>query len=85
MNTIESVLDSSRFLRIHRSHIVNVRRIARLWSAAHGQFEVELNLDNVCNPGVPTASASAARYEIHSDDVVDLREGDIAAPACLCR
>ena len=42
MNTIESVLDSDRFLRIHRSHIVNVRRIARLWSIAHGQYTVEL-------------------------------------------
>src|SRR5882724_1705639 len=42
MNTIESVLDSNRFLRIHRSHIVNVRRIAQLWSIAHGQYEVEL-------------------------------------------
>jgi two-component system, LytTR family, response regulator len=42
MNTIESVLDSNRFLRIHRSHIVNVQRIARLWSIAHGQYIVEL-------------------------------------------
>ena len=42
MNTIESVLDSNRFLRIHRSHIVNVRRIARLWPIAHGQYSVEL-------------------------------------------
>jgi two-component system, LytTR family, response regulator len=42
MNTIEGVLDSSRFLRIHRSHIVNVRRIAQLWSIAHGQYSVEL-------------------------------------------
>ena len=42
MNTIEGVLDSNRFLRIHRSHIVNVGRIAQLSSIAHGQFEVEL-------------------------------------------
>jgi two-component system, LytTR family, response regulator len=42
MNTIEGVLDSNHFLRIHRSHIVNVRRIAHLWSIAHGQYEVEL-------------------------------------------
>jgi two-component system, LytTR family, response regulator len=42
MSTIEGVLDSSRFLRIHRSHIVNVRRIAHLWSISHGQYEVEL-------------------------------------------
>jgi two-component system LytT family response regulator len=42
MNTIEAVLDPERFLRIHRSHIVNVRRIAQLWSVAHGQYVVEL-------------------------------------------
>ena len=42
MNTIEAVLDSGRFLRIHRSHIVNVRRIAQLWSIAHGQYVIEL-------------------------------------------
>jgi two-component system LytT family response regulator len=42
MNTVETVLDSGRFLRIHRSHIVNLRRIAQLWSMAHGQYVIEL-------------------------------------------
>jgi two-component system LytT family response regulator len=42
MNTIEGVLDANRFLRIHRSYIVNLRRIAQLWSIAHGQYAVEL-------------------------------------------
>jgi two-component system, LytTR family, response regulator len=42
MNTIETVLDSGHFLRIHRSHIVNLRRISQLWSIAHGQYVVEL-------------------------------------------
>lgn len=42
MNTIDAVLDSGRFLRIHRSHIVNVQRIAQLWSIAHGQYVVKL-------------------------------------------
>ena len=42
MNTIEGVLDADRFLRIHRSHIVNVRQISQLWSVAHGQYVVEL-------------------------------------------
>jgi two-component system LytT family response regulator len=42
MTTIESVLDPERFLRIHRSHIVNVQRIAQLWSLAHGQYLIEL-------------------------------------------
>jgi two-component system LytT family response regulator len=42
MNTVESVLDPERFLRIHRSHIVNIQRIAQLWSMAHGQYLIEL-------------------------------------------
>jgi len=42
MSTIDGVLDPERFLRIHRSHIVNVERIAQLWSLAHGQYVIEL-------------------------------------------
>ena len=42
MNTIETSLDPARFIRIHRSHIVNVQRIKQLWSLAHGQYVVEL-------------------------------------------
>lgn len=42
MNTIEGVLDATRFLRIHRSHILNVRCISQMWSVAHGQFAIEL-------------------------------------------
>jgi two-component system LytT family response regulator len=42
MNTIEASLDPATFVRIHRSHIVNVTRIKQLWSSAHGQYIVEL-------------------------------------------
>ena len=42
MNTIETSLDPARFMRIHRSHIVNVERIKQFWSVAHGQYIVEL-------------------------------------------
>jgi two-component system LytT family response regulator len=42
MNTIEASLDPAMFVRIHRSHIVNVKRIAQLRSSAHGQYIVEL-------------------------------------------
>jgi two-component system LytT family response regulator len=42
MNTLESVLDPARFLRIHRSSIVNVGRITQVWSIAHGQYAIEL-------------------------------------------
>ncbi len=42
MNTIEGVLDPERFLRIHRSHIGNVRRLSQLGSLAHGQSVIEL-------------------------------------------
>lgn len=42
MNTLESSLDPQRFVRIHRSCIVNVERIEQLWTMAHGQYVVEL-------------------------------------------
>jgi two-component system LytT family response regulator len=42
MNTIEASLDPDTFLRIHRSHIVNVRQIKQVWSIAHGQYVLEL-------------------------------------------
>ena len=42
MNTIESSLDPACFVRVHRSHIVNLKRIRQLWSLAHGQYVVEL-------------------------------------------
>lgn len=42
MNTLETSLDPERFVRIHRSHIVNVRHIKQLWTLPHGQCVVEL-------------------------------------------
>jgi len=42
MNAIEASLDASCFVRIHRSHIVNVKRIKQVWTLAHGQYLVEL-------------------------------------------
>jgi two-component system LytT family response regulator len=42
MNAIEASLDPESFLRIHRSHIVNVRRIKQVSPMAHGQYVVEL-------------------------------------------
>ena len=42
MNTIEASLDPSCFVRIHRSHIVNLKRIKQIWTLAHGQYLVEL-------------------------------------------
>lgn len=42
MNTIETSLDPACFVRIHRSHIVNVQRIKQLWSLANGRYIVEL-------------------------------------------
>ena len=42
MNAIEASLDPDTFIRIHRSHIVNVKRIKHMWSMAHGQYIVEL-------------------------------------------
>jgi two-component system LytT family response regulator len=42
MNAIEASLDPKWFLRVHRSHIVNVSRIKQLWSLPHGQYLIEL-------------------------------------------
>jgi len=42
MNTLEKSLDPEFFLRIHRSLIVNVRRIKELQPVAHGEYMVTL-------------------------------------------
>jgi two-component system LytT family response regulator len=42
MNNIEAALDPGCFLRVHRSHIVNVTRIKQVWSLARGQHVIEL-------------------------------------------
>jgi len=42
MNTLEKSLDSEMFLRIHRSVIVNVRRIKELEPVTHGEYLVTL-------------------------------------------
>jgi two-component system LytT family response regulator len=43
MNTLETCLNPERFVRIHRSHIVNLQRIKQLWTLAHGQYVLELS------------------------------------------
>jgi two-component system, LytTR family, response regulator len=42
LSTLEAALDPARFVRIHRSHIVNVHRIRQAWPFSHGQYVVEL-------------------------------------------
>src|SRR5215831_15140147 len=42
MNTIETSLDPERFVRIHRSYMVNLQHIRQLWTLAHGQYILEL-------------------------------------------
>jgi two-component system, LytTR family, response regulator len=42
LSSIERRLDPSRFVRIHRSTIVNVDRIQELQPAFHGEFTVVL-------------------------------------------
>jgi len=42
MNTLEKSLDPDMFLRIHRSVIVNVRRIRELQPAMHGEYVITL-------------------------------------------
>lgn len=43
LTTLERALDPAHFLRIHRSTIVQVPRIAQLVPGAHGEFEVVLH------------------------------------------
>ncbi len=43
MKVLESSLDPARFVRIHRSHIINTGRIVQLWSLARGQYLIELS------------------------------------------
>jgi len=43
MNTIELSLDPERFLRVHRSHIINIQRIKRFCSLQYGLYEFELS------------------------------------------
>ena len=42
MNTLEKSLDPEMFQRIHRSVIVNVRRIKELQPALHGEYVITL-------------------------------------------
>ena len=42
MNTLEKSLDAQLFLRIHRSVIVNVRRIKEMQPVAHGEYVITL-------------------------------------------
>ena len=36
------LLDPERFLRIHRSYIVNFQHIKQMWTLPHGQYILEL-------------------------------------------
>jgi two-component system LytT family response regulator len=42
MNSLENRLDPNKFLRIHRSTIVNVERIKELHPMFHGEYQVIL-------------------------------------------
>jgi two-component system LytT family response regulator len=42
MNTLEKSLDPETFLRVHRSIIVNVRRIKQLQPGVHGEYVITL-------------------------------------------
>jgi two-component system, LytTR family, response regulator len=42
LSQLEAQLDPARFVRIHRSTIVNLERIERLEALTHGEFEVAL-------------------------------------------
>ena len=60
MNTIEAALDSNRLLRIHRSHLVNARKIVVLWSITRRQYVIKLRSGFRLQPW-RTFNGSAAR------------------------
>jgi len=43
IGSMEARLDSSRFVRIHRSVMVNIDRVRELQPAFHGEFAVSLH------------------------------------------
>lgn len=42
MNTLERSLDPELFLRVHRSVIVNIRRLKELLAVSHGEYSITL-------------------------------------------
>ena len=42
MDSIETSLDPERFVRIHRSYIVHIPHIKKVWTLPHGQYLLEL-------------------------------------------
>lgn len=57
MNTLEKSLDPELFLRIHRSIIVNVRRIKELQPVTHGEYVITLSNGCGCNRAACIPSA----------------------------
>jgi two-component system LytT family response regulator len=47
MNALEAKLDPKQFVRIHRSAIVNVERVKKLYPLFRGEYEVVLS-DDTC-------------------------------------
>ena len=45
LNTLEKSLDPETFLRVHRSVVVNVKRIKALEAGAHGEYVITLHND----------------------------------------
>lgn len=61
MNALEDSLDPERFLRIHRSTIVNVERVKELESWFNGEYRVILKDGRILTLS-PTYRASLARF-----------------------
>jgi two-component system LytT family response regulator len=51
MNGLEARLDPRRFMRIHRSTIVNLRRVKELRPMFHGEYRVVLRDDTELTSG----------------------------------
>jgi two-component system LytT family response regulator len=67
MNTIEYSLDPERFLRVHRSYIVNLQRVKQFWTLAHGQYVLELSSGERLETAGRMGNGSAVCFRIRSN------------------
>jgi LytTr DNA-binding domain len=69
MNTIETSRDPERFMRIHRSYIVNLQYIRQVWTLALRQFVLELASGERLQSG-RTGRRFGQCFRIHSKNLL---------------
>lgn len=72
LSALESRLDPAVFIRTHRSHIVNIRRVRELVAVSHGDYSVVMHDGTTI---VPLSRMYRGRL-----DTLSLAMGDVAVP-----